>query len=84
MTDKLAQKLAEEAMHYAYNICKENNRKGGVGDHIWFTLTMGRYTELLVEECARSCERVGVLEQEEPVGSMYAHAIREKFDLSKI
>ena len=37
---------------FAYSICKEEGRPGGPADHIWHTLSTGRFAELIVRECA--------------------------------
>lgn len=44
--------IAEQALTYAYEICRKENRPGGDGDHIWVSLVMGKLSELIVKECA--------------------------------
>ena len=44
--------IAAEALCYAYEICRKENRPGGDGDHIWVSLVMGKLSELIVKECA--------------------------------
>lgn len=44
--------LYKQACEFAYKVCKEENRVGGPGDHIWQTLSTGRFAELIVRECA--------------------------------
>lgn len=44
--------LYGEAMEFAYKACSEMGREGGVGDHIWVSLTAGRLAELIVKKCA--------------------------------
>jgi hypothetical protein len=59
--------LYKEACEFAYNVCKEEGRAGGSSDHIWNTLSTGRFAELIVRECARiadiadenKCEWIG-------------------------
>ena len=46
--------LYREASEFAYKICREEGREGGTGDHIWNTLSTGRFAELIVQECAKS------------------------------
>ena len=44
--------LYVEACEFAYKICKDQGRQGGTGDHIWNTLSTGKFAELIVQECA--------------------------------
>ena len=44
--------LYKEALEFAYKICKDEGRAGGPTDHIWNTLSTGRFAELIVRECA--------------------------------
>ena len=45
--------LYQEASEFAYKICREEGREGGTSDHIWNTLSTGRFAELIVRECAK-------------------------------
>lgn len=54
MNDRMI-KLYKEASEFAYQICKEEGRAGGPTDHIWNTLSTGRFAELIVRECADVC-----------------------------
>ncbi len=47
--------LYREASEFAYKICKDEGRAGGPADHIWNTLSTGRFAELIVRECAEIC-----------------------------
>jgi hypothetical protein len=44
--------LYKQASEFAYKICKDEGRIGGPSDHIWNTLSTGRFAELIVKECA--------------------------------
>lgn len=44
--------LYKQAAEFAYGACKEEGRQGGPGDHIWHTLSTGRFAELIVRECS--------------------------------
>jgi hypothetical protein len=44
--------LYKEACEFAHNVCKKEGRAGGSSDHIWNTLSTGRFAELIVQECA--------------------------------
>ena len=33
------------------SICKEEGRSGGPADHIWHTLSTGRFADLIIQEC---------------------------------
>ena len=44
--------LYQEASEFAYKICREEGREGGTSDHIWNTLSTGKFAELIVGECA--------------------------------
>ena len=48
--------LYKEACEFAYDVCKQEGRTGGPGDHIWHTLSTGRFAELLINDCASLCE----------------------------
>lgn len=43
--------LYKEACEFAYKVCREEGRTGGPSDHIWNTLSTGRFAELIVREC---------------------------------
>ena len=43
--------LYREASEFAYTICREEGRAGGPSDHIWNTLSTGKFAELIVAEC---------------------------------
>ena len=45
--------LYQEASEFAYKICREEGREGGTSDHIWNTLSTGRFAELIVWECIK-------------------------------
>ena len=45
--------LYKEASEFAYTICREEGRAGGPSDHIWNTLSTGKFAELIVQECVR-------------------------------
>ena len=45
--------LYQEACEFAYKICREEKRTGGHTDHIWNTLSTGKFAELIVRECVR-------------------------------
>ena len=49
--------LVNQAGEFAYDICKSENRTGGGGDHIWLTMFTGKLSELIVEECAKECDK---------------------------
>lgn len=53
MTER-AIELYKEACEFAYSVCKEEGRPGGPSDHIWHTLSTGRFAELIVRECNRA------------------------------
>ena len=44
--------LYREAAEFAYTICRDEGRTGGPTDHIWNTLSTGKFAELIVRECA--------------------------------
>jgi len=48
--------LYKEAAEFAYKICKDEGRTGGPADHIWNTVSTGKFAELIVRECAGVCE----------------------------
>jgi hypothetical protein len=52
--------LYKEACEFAYQVCKEEGRAGGAGDHFWNTLSTGRFAELLVRECISRIEGCAV------------------------
>jgi len=49
--------LYKEASEFAYKICREEGRAGGPSDHIWNTLSTGKFAELIVRECADIAEK---------------------------
>lgn len=49
--------LYKEACEFAYGVCKNEGRSGGHSDHIWNTLSTGRFAELIVKECADKVTR---------------------------
>jgi len=60
--------LYKQAAAFAYETCKEEGRKGGGEDHIWLSLVMGKFAELLVQECAytaRQCYTVRGVDAED-------------------
>jgi len=50
--------LYKEAAEFAYKICKDEGRTGGPADHIWNTVSTGKFAELIVKECMQTCEQV--------------------------
>ena len=46
--------LYKEACEFAYQVCQEQGRTGGASDHIWNTLSTGRFAELIVRECIQT------------------------------
>lgn len=48
--------LYKEAAEFAYEMCKSEGRTGGASDHIWNTLSTGKFAELIVRECAQFVE----------------------------
>jgi hypothetical protein len=44
--------LYKEACEFAYDVCKQEERTGGPSDHVWHTLSTGRFAELLINDCA--------------------------------
>jgi len=55
MNERMIQ-LYREAGEFAYKICREEGREGGPTDHIWNTLSTGKFAELIVRECAKVAE----------------------------
>jgi len=51
MSERLIE-LYKEASEFAYKVCKDEGRAGGTNDHIWNSLSTGRFAELIVQECA--------------------------------
>ena len=54
--------LALQAMSFAYEKCKTAGRVVGHQDHIWMSITMGKYTELIIDdilEVVAACVRSG-------------------------
>ena len=50
--------LYKEASEFAYKVCQDEGRTGGPCDHIWNTLSTGKFAELIVRECIGCCEQV--------------------------
>jgi hypothetical protein len=48
--------LYKEAAEFAYKVCKDEGRTGGPSDHIWHTLSTGRFAELIIQECISTLE----------------------------
>jgi hypothetical protein len=67
--------LYKEACEFAHGVCKEEGRSGGPSDHIWNTLSTGRFAELIVRECADIAD--GLLEDN--TGSEVMFRIKEHF-----
>ena len=42
--------LYKKAAEFAYKICKDEGRTGGPTDHIWNTVSTGKFAELIVQE----------------------------------
>ncbi len=53
--------LYKQAAMFAYEICDNAGRKGGGEDHIWLSLTTGKFAELIVSECIKQAKSVGDL-----------------------
>ena len=72
--------LYKEACEFAYDVCAKEGRKGGTSDHIWNTLSTGKFAELIVRECAKVCS-----EQRNPANLNYkpseqfAEAVKQHF-----
>ena len=68
--------LYQEASEFAYKICKEQGREGGTSDHIWNTLSTGKFAELIVQDC------IGIVadavDHREPA-STYVSKIKQHF-----
>lgn len=73
--------LAEQAYAFAYQECKKNDRPGGVGDHIWVTLAMGKLTELVIEECAEFARQHNLKRADRSY--MIHEAIKDYFKVEK-
>ena len=58
MSNQILIDLYKEASEFAYKICKEEGRTGGPTDHIWNTLSTGKFAELIVRECMLQCIKV--------------------------
>ena len=48
--NKRAIELYKQAAEFAYKVCRDNGREGGTNDHIWNTISTGKFAELMVEE----------------------------------
>ena len=48
--------LYNQAGEFAYGVCQANGRKGGAEDTVWNSLAVGRFAELIVQECARAIQ----------------------------
>ena len=44
--------LYTQAAEFAYKVCQDEGREGGTSDHIWNTISTGKFAELIVQECA--------------------------------
>ena len=55
----------------------ENGHQDRNGNSLSYELE--KFAELIVRECVRQINRVGVLEQDESTAGMYAHALQEHF-----
>lgn len=75
MNDNL-RKIAEEAFTTAYQVCKENGRAGGDGDHIWVSVAIGKAVDLAIQQCCTVVDDA-VLHREP--ASTYSNKIREHF-----
>ena len=65
---KTIQRIAEQALTFAYETCKKEGRKGGAEDHIWLCLYVGKVHELTIQECAytaRQCYTVRGVDAED-------------------
>jgi len=49
----ITRELAHRAFEFAYQNCKDVDHKVGSNDTIFVSFAMGRYHELIVQECAR-------------------------------
>lgn len=65
--------LYKEASEFAYKICKDEGRTGGPSDHIWNTLSTGKFAELIVEEC------VDIADEYDGVGITITEKIKKHF-----
>ena len=72
--------LYKEASEFAYKICREEGREGGTSDHIWNTLSTGKFAELIVMECMEICES-GTATQTTSAGA--AQQIRQHFGVKE-
>ena len=62
--------LYKEACEFAYKVCKDEGRPGGTNDHIWNTLSTGRFAELIAQECATICEEIAGMAEATNTGEM--------------
>ena len=53
--------LYKEASEFAYKVCQDEGRTGGPSDHIWNTLSTGKFAELIVRECAEVCVSIAAV-----------------------
>ena len=66
--------LYKEASEFAYQICQEEGRAGGIEDHIWNTLSVGKFAELIVQDCIATIKNTeaNCTLIDEKYGCMYA------------
>lgn len=81
--------LYKEACEFAYGVCKKEGRPGGTSDHIWHTLSTGRFAELIVRECMSTINpKTGTKwikdqTQEEFWKNQSVHLIKEHFGVEE-
>ena len=71
--------LYREASEFAYKICREEGREGGTQDHIWNTLSTGKFAELIVRECA---SLIPAEQSHAPDGRLMAKIFEEHFGVN--
>lgn len=76
-----AVELYREACEFAYGICKQEGRTGGPSDHIWNTLSTGRFAELIVRECCQFEKTYGG--DASLVARSFSRKIREHFGVEE-
>lgn len=75
--------LYKEAAEFAYKICKDEGRAGGPTDHIWNTLSTGKFAELIVRECAGICDDYGMPDGTSPTAIILSAAIKKRFGIKE-
>ncbi len=72
MTERMIE-LYKEACEFAYSVCKEEGRPGGPSDHIWHTLSTGRFAELIVQRTLDIVEAHTEIFQSDQARAMVEH-----------